>query len=127
MPDPALFVGQTSVEESGDALAVDERRAQGLHAGGTLLYDNTWYSSYRGEPRIVHVGTKPRPVAAAEEGAERPERAERPDRPDRRQPLRSAISSASQPGTRVGRCVVASTQAWRVQPSATFSPSRSTE
>ena len=30
---------------------------------GALLYDNTWYSSYRGEPRIVHVGTKPRPKA----------------------------------------------------------------
>ena len=93
-------------------------------AGGTLLYDNTWYSSYRGEPRIVDVGTKPRPGAAAEE--EGPERAEWPDRPDGRQLSAALISSASQPGTRVGRCVVASTQAWRVQPSATSSPSRST-
>jgi len=27
-----------------------------------LLYDNTWYSSYRGEDRVVHVGTKTRPA-----------------------------------------------------------------
>ena len=52
---------------------------------------------------------------------------ERPDRADRRHLSAAAISSASQAGTRVGRCVVASTQAWRVQPSATASPSRSTE
>src|SRR4029077_4595218 len=35
-------------------------------------------------------------------------------------------SSASQPGTRVGRCVRASTHACAVQPSASASPSRST-
>jgi hypothetical protein len=28
---------------------------------GKLLYDNTWYSSYRGETRVVRIGTKPKP------------------------------------------------------------------
>jgi hypothetical protein len=28
---------------------------------GTLLYDNVWYSSYRGETKVIRVGTKPRP------------------------------------------------------------------
>jgi vancomycin resistance protein YoaR len=59
--DPALFVGQTSVEESGTAPQSTSVERKVYNAGGALLYDNTWYSSYRGEPRIVHVGTKPRP------------------------------------------------------------------
>ena len=124
VPDPALFAGSTVVEESGEpsrSTSVERK----VYAGGKLLYDNTWYSSYRGEPRVVDVGHEAAPRAAAEE-EEGPERAERPDRPDGRQLSAALISSASQPGTRVGRCVVASTQAWRVQPSAIASPSRST-
>jgi vancomycin resistance protein YoaR len=61
VPDPALFVGSTVVEESGEpsrSTSVERK----VYAGGKLLYDNTWYSSYRGEPRVVDVGTKPRPV-----------------------------------------------------------------
>jgi hypothetical protein len=30
-------------------------------AKGNLLYDDTWYSSYRGEKKIILVGTKPKP------------------------------------------------------------------
>jgi vancomycin resistance protein YoaR len=59
--DPSLFVGQTSVEESGVAPQSTRVERKVYTAGGALLYDNNWYSSYRGEPRIVHVGTKPRP------------------------------------------------------------------
>jgi hypothetical protein len=59
--DPSLFVGQTSVEESGVAPQSTSVERKVYTAGGALLYDNNWYSSYRGEPRIVHVGTKPRP------------------------------------------------------------------
>jgi vancomycin resistance protein YoaR len=64
VPDSTLFVGQTSVEESGTApqsTSVERK----VYTGGKLLYDNTWYSSYRGEPRIVHVGTRPRPAPPA--------------------------------------------------------------
>jgi len=61
VPDPALFLGQTSVEESGTAPQATSVERK-VYTGGKLLYDNTWYSSYRGEPRVVHVGTKPRPV-----------------------------------------------------------------
>ena len=61
VPDPALFVGQTSVEESGTAPQSTSVERKVYNAAGALLYENTWYSSYRGEPRIVHVGTKPRP------------------------------------------------------------------
>jgi vancomycin resistance protein YoaR len=61
VPDSSLFVGQTSVEESGVAPQSTSVERKVYSANGALLYDNNWYSSYRGEPRIVHVGTKPRP------------------------------------------------------------------
>jgi vancomycin resistance protein YoaR len=32
---------------------------------GKVLYDSVWYSYYRGEPRIVRVGTKPKPANKA--------------------------------------------------------------
>jgi vancomycin resistance protein YoaR len=70
--DPTLFVGQTSVEDSGAAPQSTSVERKVYTAGGALLYDNTWYSSYRGEPRIVHVGTKPRPVPPKKKGPSGP-------------------------------------------------------
>jgi vancomycin resistance protein YoaR len=67
VPDPSLYVGSTYVEDSGEpsrATSVERK----VYEGGKLLYDNTWYSSYRGEPRIVHVGTKARPVPPKKKG-----------------------------------------------------------
>jgi vancomycin resistance protein YoaR len=61
VPDPALYVGQTVVEESGSPSLSTSVRRQVFTPSGSLLYDNTWYSSYRGEPRVVHYGTKARP------------------------------------------------------------------
>jgi vancomycin resistance protein YoaR len=70
--DPSLFVGQTSVEESGVAPQSTSVERKVYTAGGALLYDNNWYSSYRGEPRIVHVGTKPRPEPPKKKGPSGP-------------------------------------------------------
>ena len=126
VPDPALFVGSTYVEESGEPSRSTSVRAQGLHAVGraALRQHVVLVLPRRAEDRARR--DEAASGAAGEEGPDRADRAERPQRPDRRHLSAVAISSASQPGTRVGRCVVASTQAWRVQPSATASPSRST-
>jgi len=59
-PDPNLTQGQTVVEESGEPSRSTSVRRR-VYRHGTLLYDNTWYSSYRGEPKLVLVGTKPKP------------------------------------------------------------------
>jgi len=59
--DPSLYLGMTVVEESGEpsrSTSVERK----VYAGRRLLYDNTWYSSYRGEARVVDVGTKARPA-----------------------------------------------------------------
>jgi vancomycin resistance protein YoaR len=61
VPDPNLLVGQTSLEESGSPSRSTNVRRRVYSPGGELLYDHTWYSSYRAEPRVVRVGTKPKP------------------------------------------------------------------
>jgi vancomycin resistance protein YoaR len=59
--DPTLFVGATAVDEAGSpALATSvERKVYGR--SGKLLYDDHWSSHYRGEYRIVRVGSKKKP------------------------------------------------------------------
>ena len=63
VPDPSLYVGQTVVQESGSPSLSTSVRRRVYTRSGSLLYDNTWYSSYRGETRVVQYGTKPRPKA----------------------------------------------------------------
>jgi vancomycin resistance protein YoaR len=60
IPDPALYVGATAVDESGSPSSSTSVRRRVYTSSGALLYDNTWYSSYRGETRVVRVGTKPK-------------------------------------------------------------------
>jgi vancomycin resistance protein YoaR len=59
--DPILLVGTTAVDEAGSpALATsNERKVYGRN--GKLLYDDHWSSHYRGEYRIVRVGSKKKP------------------------------------------------------------------
>jgi vancomycin resistance protein YoaR len=59
--DPSLFVGQTSLQESGSPPRSTSVRRKVFSAGGKLLYDDKWSSFYRGEYRVIHVGTKPKP------------------------------------------------------------------
>jgi vancomycin resistance protein YoaR len=62
VPDPSLYVGQTVLEESGTPSRSTSNERKVYDAGGKLLYDTTFYSSYRGEMRVIRVGTKPRPT-----------------------------------------------------------------
>jgi vancomycin resistance protein YoaR len=59
--DPSMFVGQTSVQESGSPSRATSVERKVYSAGGKLLYDDKWSSSYRGEYQVVNVGTKPKP------------------------------------------------------------------
>lgn len=63
--DPTLPKGEKVVEDEGEhGRAIVVTRA--VYEGDELLYRETWSTRYRSEPRIVRVGTKPRP------GAEKP-------------------------------------------------------
>lgn len=62
--DPTLPKGKKVVPEDQ---SFAPPRATSVHrvvydAKGKVLYDSVWYSTYRGEPKVVRVGTKPKPV-----------------------------------------------------------------
>jgi vancomycin resistance protein YoaR len=72
VPDPTLFKGVTVLEDSGEPSRSTSVRRLVYLPSGKLLYDNTWYSSYRGEDRVVRVGTKERPKAKKKKGPSGP-------------------------------------------------------
>jgi vancomycin resistance protein YoaR len=61
VPDPTLPVGRTMLEESGSPSRRTSVERKVYDVNGKLLYDTTFYSSYRGETRVVRVGTKRKP------------------------------------------------------------------
>jgi vancomycin resistance protein YoaR len=60
--DPTMLVGERVVEESGEPSRSTNVRRRVYDSSGKLLYDTTFYSSYRGEASVVRVGTKPKPA-----------------------------------------------------------------
>jgi vancomycin resistance protein YoaR len=61
VPDATLETGTTVVEDSGEPARATSVRRLVYDAGGQVISDDTWSSTYRSEKRIVHVGTKPKP------------------------------------------------------------------
>jgi vancomycin resistance protein YoaR len=72
VPDPTLFNGVAVLEDSGEPSRSTSVRRLVYLPSGKLLYDNTWYSSYRGEDRIIRVGTKERPKKKGPSGPSGP-------------------------------------------------------
>jgi len=60
VPDPTLFKGKKVVEATGEPSRSTSVRRKVFSASGKLLSDAVFYSSYRGEPKVVRVGTKPK-------------------------------------------------------------------
>jgi vancomycin resistance protein YoaR len=61
-PDPSLAKGETVVEDGGEPARSTSVRRRVYSRPGKLLYDDTWYSSYQAEPKVVLVGAKPKPA-----------------------------------------------------------------
>jgi vancomycin resistance protein YoaR len=60
-PDPTMFVGERVIVEYGEpSRAVQVTRT--VYEGDRELYEETWSTSYRSQPKVVRVGTKPKPV-----------------------------------------------------------------
>jgi vancomycin resistance protein YoaR len=59
--DPKLEKGKKVVDEVGSPPLSTSVTRRVYDAGGKLLYENTWYSSYVGEKEKVRIGTKPKP------------------------------------------------------------------
>ncbi len=60
-PDPDMWVGEQIVDEGGQPSRRTAVTRRVYAANGKLLYDTTWSSSYRSEPKLVRYGTKPVP------------------------------------------------------------------
>jgi hypothetical protein len=73
--DPSLKKGKRVLDELGSPPRRTSVERLVYDANGKLLYDNTWRSSYVGEPSLVRVGTKKpvkkpgKPKQAAKGGA----------------------------------------------------------
>jgi vancomycin resistance protein YoaR len=63
IPDPTLVKGQSKLDQSGSPSLSTSVERKVYDANGKLLYDTRFYSSYRGEVRVIRVGTKPKPKA----------------------------------------------------------------
>ena len=59
--DPTMLTGEKVVEETGEPPRKTSVERKVYDANGKLIYDSTFYSSYRGEPTVLRVGTKPNP------------------------------------------------------------------
>jgi vancomycin resistance protein YoaR len=60
-PDPTLFKGQQVIDDPGSPSLATSVHRKVYDANGKLLYDNVWYSSYRGNTKLIRFGTKPKP------------------------------------------------------------------
>jgi len=62
VPDPTLYAGERVVEDAGEpSRGVTVRRI--VYVNGEVLYNETWYTSYKSEPKIIREGTIPVPEA----------------------------------------------------------------
>ena len=59
--DPSLEKGEQVVDESGAPPRTTSVHRLVYSAAGKLLLDSVFYSSYRGEPKVIRFGTKPKP------------------------------------------------------------------
>ena len=71
-PDPMLERGTEIVEEEGSEARVTSVTRTVYGETGGVLRDETWNTSYRGEYRIIRVGTKPKPKPKKPAPKERP-------------------------------------------------------
>jgi len=82
-PDPDLFVGERVIDDLGEPareIAVERT----VYENGKVLSEETWYTSYDAEPRLVRFGTKPEPIPEPpppppEEQEQEPEPAPEPE------------------------------------------------
>jgi vancomycin resistance protein YoaR len=90
--DPTLLKGKQVIEATGSPALATSVHRRVYDASGRLLHDSSWYSSYRGEKRIVRVGTKPKPKP-------KPKPVKGPLPPDRADVLAPVVAETPAAGT----------------------------
>ncbi len=83
--DKTLPIGQEVIEEEGSTPSRTSVSRTVYGAEGTVISEETWNTSYKGETRVVRVGTKPKPKAPEPKAPKKPAgeqpRAETPTSP----------------------------------------------
>jgi len=85
--DPELLKGKTEVEEEGSPARATTVTRTVYGEDGNVIHDETWNTSYRGEYRIIRVGTKlpPKPPEKPKSKDEAPPAPPTPTTPDAEQ------------------------------------------
>ena len=66
VPDPTMLKGKSEVLEYGQPARATSVTRTVYDANDKVLHEDTWYSQYRSEPKVVRVGTKkPKPKQKA--------------------------------------------------------------
>jgi uncharacterized protein YabE (DUF348 family) len=60
--DKTLPKGEREVEETGVPAQTTSVHRRVFSPSGKLMYDSTWVSNYRAEPKVVRVGVKKEPA-----------------------------------------------------------------
>ena len=89
--DPSMFKGEREVDLVGSPPRRTSVQRKVYLENGTLLHDNTWVSSYVGEPTVIRVGTKPKPKKKPE-----PPKGKQP--PPEQQPPPTTPTTPTTPG-----------------------------
>jgi vancomycin resistance protein YoaR len=88
--DPDLLKGKTVVEEEGSPARATSVDRTVYDQEGNVLHDETWNTSYRGDYRIIRVGTKLPPVKDETKPGDEPKPGAKPDAKDEGEPLEPA-------------------------------------
>ena len=75
-----MLIGQSVVEEEGSSARATTVTRTVYDEQGEVIHDETWNTSYRGEFRIIRVGSKPKPKPKPEKPA-KPKPAPPPEPP----------------------------------------------
>jgi hypothetical protein len=76
--DATLKPGEVAVDDYGVPAQATQVERKVYAPSGALLSDETWYSSYRSEPKIIRVGPKKQPKQAAKKSSKEQPAKEQP-------------------------------------------------
>ena len=95
LPDATLEKGTEIVDEEGSEASATSVTRTVYDENGTVLHDETWNTSYRGEYRIVRYGTKPKPKEPPKDPKKPADETEAPPEPGTEPPATTTTTTTS--------------------------------
>ncbi len=97
LPDATLEKGTEIVDEEGSEASATSVTRTVYDENGTVLHDETWNTSYRGEYRIVRYGTKPKPKEPPKDSKKPADEPEAPAEPGTEPPATTTTTTSTAP------------------------------